>query len=68
MKQVYYETVRDGLIPVRLAHKIDNLNASAIISKSMLGYKKGETITACHFHFVNKVRYSGYHLMVKNAL
>ena len=54
MTQIYYETVRSGLVPVEEPQLEPNHCAVATVKRDTLCYKAGEAIHGYRRHFVTK--------------
>jgi hypothetical protein len=65
--QLYYETVRDGLVPVTFVKWKDHFAVVVKVSEPTLCYKAGEEIETSPFHVVTKAPDVGHQLMVRQA-
>lgn len=66
MKKIYFETVRNGLVPVSVIGKTGN-TYQLLVSKDTVGYKAGETIESTARHIVHKATRRGTYIMVSEV-
>ena len=72
-RALYYETVRDGLVPVRNPYRLPQRGDGLVqlwcaeVTQDTLCYREGEMICAMPQHFVHKSRYMNGILYVRQA-
>lgn len=67
MRTTYYDTLRNGLIPVRIVERKDTGDVVIKVSRTRGPYRAGELLTVWRHSVVHVIRRTKYHAYVRTA-